>query len=349
MKAINVNGQAPGGARTRLAEALPLDTPFVVQIFPVYACNFRCRYCVFSTEVEKRSFISDKVLMDLALYQKCIDEFATFPRPLKTLRFVGMGEPLLHKGLPEMVAYATQKGVARRTEILTNASLLTPAKSDELLAAGLSRLSISLQGMSAAKYKEVCGADVDFDELVAHVRYFYEHRGDCQLYVKIIDCALDGPEEEEAFYRTFGDICDLISVEHAGPIFPFVDYHDVLKKSDRTLTQFGRQPIEARVCPQPFFTFQINPDGKVVPCYSIVYPEILGDCHVESVLDIWNGPKFQAFRAAMLREGKDCCSVCRDCEINAHRCFEEDSLDRDADRLQAIFSCGAGPGCAPAS
>jgi radical SAM protein with 4Fe4S-binding SPASM domain len=337
MKAVNVSGQAPGGARTRLADALPLDTPYVVQIFPVYACNFRCSYCVFSTEVEKRSFISDKVVMDMGLYRKCIDGFLQFPRRLKTLRFVGMGEPLMHKGIAEMVAYATERGVVDRTEILTNASLLTPAMSDALIEAGLSRLSISLQGMTSAKYKEICGAEIDFSQLVSNIRYFYEHKQNCQLYVKVIDCALEGEADERAFYETFGDICDLISIEHAGPIFPFVDYQNVLTASDRTHTQFGRPALDAKVCPQPFFTFQINPDGKVVPCYSIVYPEILGDCNDESVLDIWNGQKFQDFRRQMLRDGKPGNTVCCECEINAHRCFEEDRLDADAERLFQFF------------
>jgi MoaA/NifB/PqqE/SkfB family radical SAM enzyme len=46
MKAKNISGQAPGGKRTKLADVLPLDTPFVVQIFPDYACNLRCNYCI---------------------------------------------------------------------------------------------------------------------------------------------------------------------------------------------------------------------------------------------------------------------------------------------------------------
>ena len=45
MKAKDISGKAPGGKRTKLAEVIPLDTPFVVQIFPVYACNFKCVYC----------------------------------------------------------------------------------------------------------------------------------------------------------------------------------------------------------------------------------------------------------------------------------------------------------------
>ncbi len=70
MDAKNLSGQAPGGKRTRLAEVLPLDTPYVVQIFPVYACNFKCNYCIFSIEKEKRGFISDKITMSFDLFRK---------------------------------------------------------------------------------------------------------------------------------------------------------------------------------------------------------------------------------------------------------------------------------------
>ncbi len=38
---------------------------------------------------------------------------------------------------------------------------------------------------------------------------------------------------------------------------------------------------------------QINPDGKIVPCYSFEYPNIVGDCNNESMKDIWDGDKFQ--------------------------------------------------------
>lgn len=39
MKAKDISGQAPGGKRIKLAEVLPLDTPFMIEIYPVYACN----------------------------------------------------------------------------------------------------------------------------------------------------------------------------------------------------------------------------------------------------------------------------------------------------------------------
>src|SRR5271157_2817905 len=125
MKAKIISGRAPGGERTRLADVLPLKTPFVVQIFPIYACNFTCEYCFHAVPRRKRGFVSDWPVMKYDLYKKCIDELALFDDRLKVLRFVGMGEPLLHKNIADMIAYAVAGNVALRVELLTNGSLLT--------------------------------------------------------------------------------------------------------------------------------------------------------------------------------------------------------------------------------
>lgn len=335
MKAKNISGQAPGGKRTKLADILPLDTPMVVQIFPIYACNFRCNYCIFSVEKEKRGFISDKVNMDFDLYKKVIDDIFMFPSKVKVLRFVGIGEPLLYSRIANMIEYAASKKVANKIEILTNASLLTPKMSDSLIAAGLLRLVVSLQGTSRAKYHEVCGKDVDFYELLENLKYFFKNKGDVQMYLKIVDAALDGPEDEQRFYDLFEDICDTIAIEHAVPIHAGIEFNDTLK--NKTVTQFGLPISDILICPQPFFTLQVNPDGKVVPCYSFEYPEIMGDCNRQSVPEIWNGASFQRFRLAMLNGSKNECKVCKECNIINYRMFPEDDLTNDTQRLKKIY------------
>ena len=83
MRAQRIDGQTPGGKRTRLADVLPLDTPFSVQIFPVYGCNLACAYCIHSVPAEQRGFVAGKVMLDYALYEKCIDGLAEFPRRLR--------------------------------------------------------------------------------------------------------------------------------------------------------------------------------------------------------------------------------------------------------------------------
>lgn len=337
MKAKDISGQAPGGQRKKLAELLPLSAPFLIQIFPIYACTFKCNYCIFSIDPAKRGFISDKVMMDLNLYKKCIDDMTAFPEKIKTLRLVGIGEPLLHPNVVEMVRYAVKKNVANTVEILTNASLLTPKMSDALISAGLTRLVVSIQGTTKKKYLEACGADIDFKKFIENLRYFYNHKGKAQMYIKIIDCALEGKEDEKKFFKIFGDICDTIAIEHTLPIHSGIDYTNVMKGKGMFLTQFGLPVSEVEICPQPFFHMQINPDGKVVPCYSFEYPGIMGDCNTQSVSDIWTGKIFQKFRRAMLDGTKNICATCAKCNIIKYRMFPEDSLNNDAERLKKFY------------
>ncbi len=336
MKAKEFSGQAPGGKRTVLAKVLPLDTPIILQIFPIYACNFTCKYCTFSIPRINRGFISDKIVMDFELLKKCVDEMASFPHKIKTLRFVGMGEPLLHPRIADMVRYTVSKKVAEKVEILSNGSRLTPKLADALIAAGLSRLVLSIQGTTAKKYLEISRINIDFKKFVSNIKYFYDHKGKIQMHIKIVDIALDNEDDKKRFYKIFGDICDTIGIEHASPIFPGVRYNSVLK--DSLFTQFGLKVSEVRVCPQPFFTLQINPDGKVVPCYSVTYPAILGDCNNQSLSEIWNGSKYQQFRRKMLDGPKNVCELCANCGIIKHRFFPEDNLNNDVGRLKKIYA-----------
>jgi radical SAM protein with 4Fe4S-binding SPASM domain len=337
MKATIVSGSAPGGARTPLADVLPLKTPFVVQVFPIYACNFTCEYCFHAVPKKERGFVSDWPVMKFDLYKKCIDELALFGDQLKVLRFVGMGEPLLHKNIAEMIAYAVTKKVALRVELLTNGSLLTRRISDALIAAGLSRLVVSLQGISKEKYRQISKVDIDFENFVANIEYFYKHKTNTHVYIKIVDYALDGNDTEQKFYGIFGDICDSIAIENAVPIMPGVDYEKVLKNPGGSATQFGLPVSSIEVCPQAFFTMQINPDGKVVPCYQITYPAIMGDANHQSMQEIWNGVGYRSFRRAML-DGRDMANaVCAKCNFIKYRSFAEDDLQEVAERLKGVY------------
>ena len=336
--AKDMSGQTPGGKRVRLSGVLPLATPFLLYIFPIYACNFRCRYCIFSVDKENRGFISDKIVMDFDLYRKCIDDAAKFPDKLKVLRFVGMGEPLLHPQIAKMVEYAVSKDIAATVEVITNASLLTPDMSDALISAGLSRMIVSLQGTTREKYKEVSSVDIEMGILVENLRYFYAKKRHTHLYVKIMDTVLDGKEDERRFYDMFGGICDTIAIEHTVPIYPGVDYGKVLGNEEPPVTQFGRPVSAVRVCPQPFFSMQVNPDGKVVPCFSLDYPEIIGDCNEQSIYEIWNSERFRQFRLKLLNGSGSIGKICANCNIIKYRMSSEDVLNTDdVERLKRFY------------
>jgi radical SAM protein with 4Fe4S-binding SPASM domain len=338
MKAQIIDGKIMSNNRHELAEVLPLDTPYLVEIFPIYHCNFKCKYCIYSTPIKERGFISSKRLMDLDLYKKCIDDISKFPQKIKVLRFAGMGEPLLHPHIVEMVDYANKKGITEKIEILTNASKLDYKMSDDLIRAGLGRLYVSLQGLTSEKYLEVCGYKLDFSELLDKLMYFYDMRGETKLHIKIMDYALDSLEDKVKFYELFGNISDSLGIEYASPIYPYVDYDKVLGDKEKITTQFGLPILDIKVCPHPFYRVFLLPDGKITPCFSMEYPEIIGDINKKSVVDIWNGGKLRKFRCKMFN-GREFNKVCSKCQIIKLRLFNEDILDNDVERLKKIYAC----------
>jgi MoaA/NifB/PqqE/SkfB family radical SAM enzyme len=73
------------------------------------------------------------------------------PPPLVFLG--GLGEPLMHPQLPDMIARA--KALGSRVELITNGTLLTERLSHQLVAAGLDMLWVSLDGASPESYADV--------------------------------------------------------------------------------------------------------------------------------------------------------------------------------------------------
>jgi len=42
--------------------------------------------------------------------------------------------------------------------------------------------------------------------MVEQLRYFYERKGNCQLYIKAMDVSLEGERDQELFFKTFSPI-----------------------------------------------------------------------------------------------------------------------------------------------
>lgn len=309
--------------RSILREALPLKAPYLVQIFPCYGCNFRCSFCLHTLPREKHGFISDAALMDMELYRRAIDDMVSVWGTVKMLRFAAIGEPLLHPRIAEMVAYAKEKQAADRIDIVTNGALLTPELSERLIKAGLTTLRVSIEGLSAEEYRENCRAEIDFEKLLSNLRWFYERCGGTKVYIKIIDYMLRGDaEREKRFHELFDPISHVTAVEHLTPTVDEIDYSTFSGDADFSMTQDGvrRQPV--RVCPQPFYMIQLNPDGALVPCCSTRYPVVVRG---QSPGEAWSGKELIGFRLDLLRGGRN--DVCASCSLYQYGTYPEDVLD----------------------
>jgi radical SAM protein with 4Fe4S-binding SPASM domain len=322
-------GESPGGQRHSLIELLPLRTPILLQFFPVYACNFKCDYCLFSIVKKERYFISEVEFMSMSLFDKVLKDLSGFKDKIKVVRFVGMGEPFLNNNLLKMVKDVEK--YCDKTEVITNGSLITKQKSDEIIESGLDSLIISIQGVTEESYKTISEYNIDFENFVNNIKYLYNNKTNLKIYIKTVDIALK-KDEDKIFYDIFGKICDTINIETASPIYPEVKLNESLNNNNKN--QFNNKIQDVKICPQPFYTLQINPDGFVVPCYSCLYPEILGNAYCENIVDIWNK---NYFRQTMIKEKKQNIKVCKDCNICNYRVFDEDLIDDYEEKLTEIY------------
>lgn len=321
-----------GLERVKLSEAIPLTTPFSLFVFPTTLCNFKCSYCAHSLGRNSFKSIYDVEMQNMSMetYGRVLHQAKQFPDTFKMLSLTGHGEPLLNRNLSKMIQMAKQSKIAERIEIITNASLLTHQLSDELIDAGLDTLRISLQGLSTEKYKEICAADINFEELIENINYFYNRKRECSVFVKILDVSLEAGEEE-LFYKIFSDISDRMYIEKCRPVYDGVDYGT---KSLPLEDRYGRKHEKRDVCPFPFFMLGIFPNGDVEPCDALYKPVVLGNVNSETLLDMWYGEKLNSFRILQLNKQRNItrCALCCAPDDVAH---PEDVLDYDTDRIKA--------------
>jgi len=119
--------------------ATSMDELNKIYVEPTSRCNLTCVTCI------RNSWEEPCGDMDESVYRVLIDSLEAFPGP-KTIAFAGLGEPLLHARLPDMVALAHKRGL--RTEMTSNAMLLTSSLAERLVAAGLDQLTVSIDGAS---------------------------------------------------------------------------------------------------------------------------------------------------------------------------------------------------------
>jgi len=115
-------------------------------IEPTTRCNLSCTKCF------RHSWINESVGdIDLATFYRAIDDKAAL-KNTKTVFFGGMGEPLYHPNIIEMVEAVSKRGF--NVELITNATLLSKDMSHALLNAGLNKLWVSMDGFSKESYEK---------------------------------------------------------------------------------------------------------------------------------------------------------------------------------------------------
>ena len=255
--------------------------------------------------------------MDMEVYKQIIDSLSEFPDPIRVIRLYKEGEPLVNPHFADMVRYAKSSACVQRVDTTTNASLLTPERSLEIIDAGLDRINISVEGINAEQYQDFSGYKMDYQAFVDNIAFFYDHKKQCEMNIKINGDILT-PEQEALFYRTFGNITDGISVERTIEYWP--KDNEMKGDYDEEVSLLGGKSCEVQVCPYVFYEMCINSNGTYSLCRFDWNHAMILDQHIGSYptpKKIWDSIALWDFQCSFLKKQRKMLTVlsCPKCSI----------------------------------
>ena len=269
-------------------------------------CNLNCIMC----PTGLKQIVRPKGYMDFDVFKQIVDEMAPWVRAT-TLHI--WGEPLLHPRIFEMVEYCRKKGL--RSEISTNATLLTEEKSKRLLDAGLDAIYLSIDGLRPETYENI-RVRADFERTNANIRRFVELKveGNYATYVNIQIIKMK---------QTLDEIHDFVREWS----IPGVDRINV-KAFDTWAGQIdeiaqlspnGEKRLPKRwACPNLWYHVHIYWDGSIAMCdrdFNLAFPlgNVIDEDGKVRVMKNWNGPLMQELRRRHLENDLDDVVPCNTC------------------------------------
>ncbi len=264
--------------------------PTFVWLEPTNRCNLRCVMCPNGTGMVR----IEKGAMTLEDYTRTLDAIAPFTSAV-TLAI--NGESLLHPQFTNMVRHASQRGV--KVMLNTNATLLTPELSRELLESGLRHISFAFDGFNAEQY-ERARRGADFHETLENILHFLRLKKQlgrktpyCVLSILKLDLASCAESEREAFLSRFEGLVDEVRLREVA------SWGSTFKDTDEFSTR--RHEGLYLPCSRLWNTTAIAWNGDVLPCiYDANHEHVLGNIHEQSFPSIWNGEAMRTLRHAML-------------------------------------------------
>lgn len=274
------------------------DFPPCVQIEPSSICNFRCVFCFQTDPMLTSPKQGHMGQMPVERFKEIIDQIEGH---VEFVTLASRGEPLLTKGIEEMLEYASGKFLGLK--INTNASFLTESKAHAILAAEPNTLVFSADAADPVTYPQL-RVNGDFDKVMGNIRQFMEIKKrdypDSRMITRVSGVAFDRERQDHAAIEAFwSDFVDQVA---------FVDYNPWENAYDN-----DPNGIE-EACSDLWRRTFVWWDGRMNPC-DVDYRSFLSPGNVDevSVAGLWNGPGYTHLREQHLAMERQDITPCRGC------------------------------------
>jgi MoaA/NifB/PqqE/SkfB family radical SAM enzyme len=302
--------------------------PSKIYVEATTRCNLDCQFCV------RRAWDESLGDMDGQTFAAILEGVHVLSRR-PTVMFGGIGEPLAHARLPEMVAQA--KSLGARVELVTNGTLLSRAMGRALIEAGLDLLWVSIDGATPERYGDLRLGAAMHDVL-----------GNLALFCEGRRAGGRGPETGIAFVAMRRNIADLPALRDLAGHLGVAHFHvsHLLAHTPEMLEETLYPQVPSTRPPQiggrcPFIesgAVAIGWDGSVSPCVPLLHGSrsflnggerftqrwSVGRVTDRNLLELWNAQKFQEFRQRVKAFSFAPCASCGGCGLvhgNEEDCY----------------------------
>ena len=286
--------------------------PTFVSVEPAAVCQLRCPACPVGQG--ERTKMKDERLMPREVWERVLQETAKYAH---TMQFYFQGEPLLNNDLPRMIREAHEAGLY--TIVSTNAQALSAEWAEALIRAGLSRIIVSIDGLTPESYGAYrIGGDLECCKQAMRFLQDAKQRQNGRTIIEWQCLRLRTNEHEWAemkrCYRAFGadrltlKTAQLYDYAHGHPLMPTDPRYSRYEQGANGL--YHRKRL-SRGCLRVWSGCVITTKGEVLPCcYDKAHKHAYGNIMNAPLRELFTGAKAQAFRCAAINQQPLICQEC---------------------------------------
>jgi radical SAM protein with 4Fe4S-binding SPASM domain len=292
------------------------DFPSIVVLQTLNRCNCSCAMCPYSYTVAKE----DKTSMSAQSFQKILDELKKEPS-FETLFFAFQNEPLLDARVLDFVKTFKEQLPNKRLELVTNGSLLTKEKTEELYRY-VDMVHVSLNAHSAETHRIVSNS-MHFDLIVQNLNQVAKNKEwASKTIVRFIEQKANQHERKEfkrywnkRGFKVFGfEVNDRLKDVKEFDSKIKLPSNPGKKLKMKTLKVLGK--VLLPTCPIPFLCMYIKANGDVVQCFNDwSNAHILGNVNKQSIREVFNSKKYARIRDLLLKDQLEQSVICSKCDL----------------------------------
>jgi hypothetical protein len=273
---------------------LPLPTHIRIETASV--CNLRCQHC--TTGVAYKS--TDRRVMSLETFARVLEQVRTLPTIRTAIMYLG-GEPLLNKHHATMCRRVKAETQIETVKFVTNAMLLTEKWCEEIAAANVDGIHVSIDGHSPEENDRI-RVGASYERIRDNLRMLERHLREAGCRTRLMI--------GNTVFRRPGDLLAPVVPEFIRQDFPgfkvqsgYAMVWPGMTAEDTGLEDLTtHQEKPRRFCDHPFYDVGIRANGDVILCcYDISGRHVTGNVMTDDLRTLYASDQYVEIRRAMLR------------------------------------------------